>query len=206
MVFGGNAEAERKVQGLLGCDAAVTIVSPDLTQELERWAASGQITWIPRTYVRGDLRGAFLAIVSEPAPESTAALWEEAQAENVLLNAMDDVPHCSFVAGSVVRQGPLVLSISTSGCAPALAVRLRQRFEQTFGPAYAVFLAWMRALRTPMAEHFPNFEERRQRWYALVDSNILELLVAGEQDAARERVAEIVGEGLLPEAPAIPKA
>ena len=45
--------------------------------------------------------------------------------------------YCSFIAGSVVRQGPLVITISTSGAAPALAVRLRERFQQEFGPSTA---------------------------------------------------------------------
>ena len=193
VVVGGDHEAERKAGGLLECDAAVVVISPDLNEPLRQWADAGQIAWIPRGYQRGDLHEAFLAIVSEADPATAEAIWEEAQTEKVLLNTMDDVPHCTFVAGSVVRRGPLVVSISTSGCAPVLAVRLRQHLEQTLGPEYEAFLALSAALRAPLAARFPDFSERRRRWYALIDSDILDLLRAGDLDTAHQRIEEIMG-------------
>lgn len=193
VVIGGGPEAERKVEGLLDCDASVTVIHPDLSDRLHQWADAGRIVWIPRQYRPGDLRDAFLVIVSELDPEATESIWREAQAEKVLINAMDDVSHCTFVAGSVVRRGPLVIAISTSGCAPALSVRLRQRLEQTLDPEYASFLELMGSLRAPMAARFPDFEERRRRWYALVDSDILDLLKANDLDAVHQRIEEIVG-------------
>ncbi len=192
VVFGGGhaGEAERKVESLLECDADVTVVSRDLSPEL---AAHERVDWVPREYLPGDLEGAFLAIVSETNPPKTKPIWEEAQRKNVLINAMDDVPHCTFVAGSVVRRGKLTLSISTSGAAPALSVRLRQRFQEEFGPQYAVFLEWMAALRDPMAAHVPDFDERRRLWYEIVDSNVLELLERDGERAALDRLTEIAG-------------
>lgn len=194
IVIGGNHEAERKVSDLLACDANVTVISPEVGEQLRAWADEDRITWIARDYQPGDLEGAFLVIVSETNPEKTHPIWEEAQERNVLINAMDDVPHCNFVAGSVVRRGPLTISISTSGCAPALSVRMRQRMEDEFGPEHAAFLHIMGALRAPMAEHYPDFEERRRRWYELVDADVLDLLADGRHDAAHERIAEIVGD------------
>lgn len=201
VVFGGGHEAERKAGDLLDCGAAVTLISPTCTDALREWAEEGRLAWHRRGYHPGDLKGAFLAIATETNPTATEPIWREAEAERVLLNALDDVPHCSFVAGSVVRRGPLVLSISTSGSAPALSVRLRQEFEGRFGDEYATFLEWMGALRGPMAERFPDFEERRARWYALVDSDVLDLLRAGDHEAAHRRVEALVGEpaaALLP--------
>ncbi len=193
VVVGGGHEAERKAQGLLDAGAAVTLIGPEGTPTLRRWAASGRITWIARGYRPGDLRDAFLVIVSEADPDAAEALWQEAQAEKALINTMDDVPRCTFVAGSVVRRGPLVVSISTSGCAPALAVRLRQRLEQIFDPDYASFLEMLGSLRPAMAARFPDFEERRRRWYALVDAVLPDVLRAGDLAAARRRVEDIIG-------------
>lgn len=197
VVIGGDHEAERKVNGLLECDADVVVISPDLTGDLGRWADAGRFEWIARPYRRGDLKDAFLTIISETNPEATAPIWEEAQARKVLINAMDDIPHCSFVAGSVVRRGPLVVSISTSGQGPTLSVRLRQQLEKELGPEYAVLLEWMAALRGPVAERYPDFEERRRRWYALVDSDILDALRQEDFDTARQRIDDIMGEGLV---------
>ena len=120
---------------------------------------------------------------------------QEAEAERALLNVADDTSRSDFAAGAVMRQGALTIAISTNGCAPALAVRLRQQFERTFGPEYATFLDWLQALREPLAQQYPDFTERRARWYALVDSDILTLLKQGHVDLARQRLADIVADG-----------
>jgi siroheme synthase-like protein len=199
IVIGGGHEAEYKVNGLLECGATVTVINPTLTEKLAQQAENGCFTWLQRPYQPGDLRGAFLIIAERADPATNAAIWEEAEAGGVLVNVMDDVDHCNFVAGSVVRQGPLTISISTSGAAPALSVRLRQQMEQKFGPEYGLFLEWLRLLRPPMSEQYSAFQERRTRWYEIVDSDILALLQKGEGQQARERLAEVSGIDPLPE-------
>ncbi|MBK8905912.1 MAG: bifunctional precorrin-2 dehydrogenase/sirohydrochlorin ferrochelatase [Anaerolineaceae bacterium] len=201
IVIGGGHEAENKVRGLLDCDATVTVIHPTLTPALEAWAGEGQFTWLQRPYQPGDLHGAFLVIAERADADTNGRIWTEAEAEGALVNVMDDVDHCNFVAGSVVRQGHLTISISTSGAAPALAVRLRQKMAQEFGPEYATFLAWMQQLRAPMSQQYPGFGERRERWYELVDSDILELIRNGRFDLARQRLLEISGIELLESGP-----
>ena len=190
VVYGGGPEAERKIRDLLACDASVLFISPEPGFDVSAY----DVEWIARDYREGDLHDAFLAIVTETNPEKTHPIWKEAQRENVLINAMDDVPHCTFVAGSVVRRGQLTISISTAGAAPALSVRLRQRFEREFGHEYETFLEWMAALRPPMARFYPDFETRRRIWYTLIDSDVLELLASDRQEQAHERVREIAGD------------
>lgn len=199
LIIGGNHEAERKVLGLLDCDADVEVISPFVSEGLEEMADDGEIRWVERDYRDGDVAGAFLVIVSETNPAKTRPIFEEAERENVLINAMDDVPHCTFVAGSVVRRGHLTISISSSGAAPTLSVRLREEFEERFGPEYEVFLDWMASLRDPMARHYPDFDTRRTLWYEIVDSDILSLLADGREDDAQARLVDIVGKDVAAE-------
>ncbi len=193
VVIGGNHEAERKVGELLEVDANVTLIAPDPLDSLKEWAEEGAIEWIAREYRYGDLEDAFLAIVSETNPERTHPIWKEAEERNVLFNAMDDIPHCNFFNGSFIRKGPLVISISTTGAAPALSVRLRQEMEETFGPEYETFLHIMQDLREPMAEQYPDFDERRDRWYEIVDADVLDLLRQDRRGDAIARIESIVG-------------
>ena len=197
VVIGGTHEGEGKVRGLLECNATVTVIAPTLTEQLQAWADEGLFVWLERPYQKGDLRGAFLVIAERDDPETNAAIYAEAEAEGILVNVMDDVDHCNFVAGSVIRQGKLVVSISTSGAAPALSVRTRQRLQEEFGPEYAIFLDWMQAMRPPMAEIYPQFGDRKTRWYEMVDSDILALIKAGEFAQARQRILDIAGEEVV---------
>ena len=51
----------------------------------------------------------------------------------------------------------------------------------------------MDALREPMQAHVDDFETRRDRWYQLVDSDILKLLRNDRHAEARARIRSIVG-------------
>lgn len=190
-VLGGDEEARRKVAGLLDCDADVTVVARSVTAGLRTLVDANRVRWIARDYRQGDLAGAFLVIVTGRDERRNAAACAEAGSQGALINAVDDVEHCSFIAGSLVRRGPLVVAISTGGCAPALAVRLRQRFEKMLGPEHGLFLQWMRKLRRILLKRFPDFEIRREIWYRLVDSEILELLRKGNTKQARRKLEEI---------------
>lgn len=194
LVLGGGAEAERKVRGLLDAAAAVTVISVRITPQLQDWAESGTITYIPRDYEPGDVQGSFLVIATEGDAQTHQRIYEETQAAGVLLNIADYPQRSTFIAGSVVRQGALTLAISTGGCAPALAVRLRESFEREFGPEYAAFLELMRDVRGPLAARYADFQERRAHWYALIDSDILELLRDGKTELAHRRVQSILAD------------
>jgi precorrin-2 dehydrogenase/sirohydrochlorin ferrochelatase len=191
-VIGGCATAEEKVKGLVAAGAKVTVISPDLTPPLSGLVVEGRIDSLARRYRRGDLRAAFLVVVVGQPPAVTQAVWEETRGRNVLVNTLDDVPHCDFIAPSIVRRGDLAVAISTSGRAPALAVRLRQKLERELGPEHARFLEIAGMLRAPLARRWPDFETRKALWYRLVDSDVIHLLRRGSERQAMERIREIL--------------
>jgi uroporphyrin-III C-methyltransferase len=178
-VIGSGPLAEEKVRGLVEAGAAVRLAA---------------------RYEPGDLDGVALAIVcSRPAAE-VDAVWTEARRRNVLVNTVDDVAHCDFIAPSILRRGDLAIAISTGGKAPALAVRLRQKLEGEIGEEYARFLTLAGSVRAALAARYPDFEERRERWYRLVDSDVLERLRVGDEAGAEERFREILGVEVAQEA------
>jgi precorrin-2 dehydrogenase/sirohydrochlorin ferrochelatase len=81
-------------------------------------------------------------------PEAdTIRLAEAARQQRALLNVEDDPPRCDFYMPSIVRRGGLVLSVSTGGASPALAVRIRTWLARRFGPEWAGHLEQAAALR-----------------------------------------------------------
>ena len=113
VVIGGCGMAEEKVKGLLAAGADVTVIAADLTPGLEEMARDGRIDWKDRGYHRGDLRRAFLAIVVGQTPRVVDTAWEEGRERKVLINTVDNVPHCHFIAPAVVQRGDLSIAIST---------------------------------------------------------------------------------------------
>ncbi len=193
VVVGGGAVAEAKVGPLVEAGATMTVVAPALTPGLALRAREGGLAHIPRAYAPGDLEGAYLAIAATDDPDVNHAVHAEAESRGVLINVVDDPPYCGFILPSILRRGDLVVAVSTSGNAPALAVRIRERIERELGDEYARFLALAGALRKPLAERYPDFQVRKRLWYRLVDSDVLALLRAGDEARARERIAQIMG-------------
>ncbi len=64
VVVGGGKVAYRKVCNLLGCGAAVRIVSPQVDPELEKVIHHNNIEWLARGYAQGDVRDAFLVFAA----------------------------------------------------------------------------------------------------------------------------------------------
>jgi siroheme synthase-like protein len=189
--------AEEKVKGLVAAGARVTVISPDMTPGLAELGIEEKVDFIARRYRRGDLRTAFLVVVVGQAPPIVQAVWEETRGRNILVNTLDNVPHCDFIAPSIVRRGDLTVAISTGGKAPVMAVRLRQKLEKELGPEHARFLELAGMLRAPLARLWPDFETRKALWYRLIDSDVIHLLRRGNESAALARIKEILG--ILPE-------
>jgi len=140
VVIGGGKIAEGKVEGLLAAEAKVTVISPDLTQRLQELVEQEQIAYLARVYRSGDLTGAFMVICATDQVDINQQVWREANSNHQLVNVVDDTPRCNFIAPSILRKGDLTIAISTSGKAPALAVRLKERLQREIGHEYERFL------------------------------------------------------------------
>jgi siroheme synthase-like protein len=198
VVIGGGKIAEGKVDGLLAAAAHVTVISPELTQHLRELVNQDKVRYLARTYQPGDLSGAFMVICATDRADINHQVWQEATANHQLVNVVDDTPRCNFIAPSILRKGDLTIAISTSGKAPALAVRLKERLQRDLGPEYERFLELAGELREPLARHIPDFEARKALWYELVDSEILEVLANGDETSAREIISRVVGFDFAP--------
>lgn len=193
VVVGGGTVAERKVRTLLDAGAKVRVVSDAVTERLARQAEAGEIELVRRRYERGDLAGAAVAIAATDDAEVNRGVYEEATAGGIPVNVVDDPPHCTFIAPSIVRRGDLLIAISTGGKAPALAVRIRERLERDFGEEYARFLEVVGSLRDEV--EVPGDQDRRAAaWYRVVDSDVMDLVRAGKIEEARERARALLRE------------
>jgi uroporphyrin-III C-methyltransferase/precorrin-2 dehydrogenase/sirohydrochlorin ferrochelatase len=170
VVIGGGSLAEQKVLGLREAGARVTVVSPTLTPALEELARRHAIDVRRRHYRRGDLRDARLAIAATDDRAGNAAVFAEAEALGIPLNAVDDVPHCSFIAPAIHREGPITVTVSTAGKSPAMAVRLRERIAKVVTRADARLVELLGELRPEIAARIPDAATRAKLWYEIVDS------------------------------------
>jgi precorrin-2 dehydrogenase/sirohydrochlorin ferrochelatase len=190
LVVGGGEVALEKVEGLLICEASVTVVAPDLHPQLALLAGEGSIEWEPREYDPEDLNGAFLVIAATATSEVNIAVSEHAEARSMLVNVVDVPPLCNFILPAIVRSGPIAIAISTAGASPALAKRMKREIAELFGEEYARLAVLLNDARSWAKGTLPTFEERRTFFASLVDGDPdpIKLLRSGDEAAVVELI------------------
>jgi len=131
VIIGGGSVAARKAADLLEAGAVIKVISPDFDPEIISMAENfpDRVETFQRVYINGDLEGAVLVFSATDDPEVNGHVFREAEGRNILINAVDDPPNCSFYVPSFVRKGDLIFSLSTCGASPAMAARLRRMME-----------------------------------------------------------------------------
>jgi precorrin-2 dehydrogenase len=187
LVVGGGAVGLEKVEGLLACDAAVTLVSPDALPELEDYAREGSIAWERREFTDSDLDRKFLAIAATSITDVNISVYEGAEQRAMLCNVVDVPPLCNFILPAIVRTGPLAIAISTAGASPALAKRMKREIAETFGEPYARLAVALNDARGWAKATLPTYQDRKEFFEGIVngDPDPIELIRAGREDDVR---------------------
>ncbi|GIU94838.1 MAG: hypothetical protein KatS3mg012_1295 [Gaiellaceae bacterium] len=165
LVVGGGSVALEKVRGLLECGAHVTVVAPEVCEELRAL----DVEILERPYRPTDLDNRFLVIAATSRAGVNARVSRDARARSLFCNVADDPERCTFILPAVARRGPLAIAVSTSGASPALAQRLRdEAAERLLRPEVADLAERLRALRPWARTNLKTYESRRRFFASLV--------------------------------------
>ncbi|MDQ1395546.1 MAG: precorrin-2 dehydrogenase [Acidimicrobiaceae bacterium] len=216
LVVGGGDVAARKVEGLLACGALVHVVairvSPRIKSQSGIGAVDGvgrvdgvggvgaagavgaaggvrsvdSVTWEERAYRPGEVAGYRLVVAATDSPSANRAVFDDGEASGVWVNSADDPASCSFTLPSVVRRGPIMVTVSTGGHSPALATWLKRHVEDEMGPEYVVLLELLATERDAVKAAGRSTESLD--WKKALDSDMLDLIRAGQINRARERL------------------
>jgi uroporphyrin-III C-methyltransferase/precorrin-2 dehydrogenase/sirohydrochlorin ferrochelatase len=90
LVVGGGPVAARRAKGLLDAGARVTVVAPVASDALHELAASGLLTWEPRTYLSSDVDGVWFVQTATGVAAVDAQVAADAEAQRIwCVNASD---------------------------------------------------------------------------------------------------------------------
>ena len=180
LVVGAGRIASRKAEGLLACGASVHVVA----EHIDGHIRALDVSWEERPYQRGDVAGYRLVIAATDDPAVNRAVFEDGEAEGVWVNSADDPGSCAFTLPSVIRQGAVMVTVSTGGRSPALSAWLGTRLAEQLGPEYGVLGELLATERERLKAAGRSTEGLD--WQKALDSDMLELIRSGQVDRARE--------------------
>ncbi|MDX6692126.1 MAG: precorrin-2 dehydrogenase [Solirubrobacteraceae bacterium] len=191
VVIGGGEIGLEKVEGLLACDADVTLVAPDAVGELRSLADEGSIAWEQREYEPADLEATFMAIAATNDTDVNIRVFDDAERRAMLVNIVDVPPLCNFILPAIVRTGPLAIAISTAGASPALAKRMKREVSELFGEEYARLAIMLNDARGWAKGTLPTYQDRKAFFESIVngDPDPVALLRAGDEPAVLDLIA-----------------
>ena len=112
------------------------------------------VTIVRRRYRRRDLRGQQLVVAATGDSDVNERIYDDAGRRGLWICSVDDPDRCSFTVPAVHRDGPVLISVSTSGASPSLAQALRDRCVAAVpGDLAAVAAELARARAAVRAEH-----------------------------------------------------
>ena len=198
VLAGGGDAALAKLRLLLKTESRLTVIAEDAAPEIERWAAEGRLTLIPRSMEPGDAMCAALfyaAHEDEVEDARTAAL---AHRDGALVNIVDNLGDSQFITPAIVDRDPVTVAIGTEGAAPVLARAIKKDLEEKL-PASLGTLARIGKGFRKMAEALPFGAARRNFWSDYYFNAGPRAITQGE-DAVEEALDNLLNDHLSTEA------
>lgn len=144
VIVGGGTVALRKCELFLRFGAAVTVIAPEVCDEL---ASLDGVQIFRQRWEPAQLDAAFAVIAATDDREVNRAVSAYCQARRIPVNVVDDPELCSFIVPATVQRGALTIGVSTAGKSPSLAARIRRELEAQYDERYAERLELLGMLR-----------------------------------------------------------
>lgn len=189
LVVGGGDVAARKIKALLDAGAVVTAGSLEFLPQLLALAQDGRITLIRGGFEPAWLDGMWLVIAATDDRAVNAQVSSAAALRHILANVVDDPELSSFQVPSIVDRAPLVIAISSSGAAPVLARRLRERMEALFDHSLGALASLAQRYRGDIRRRYADMGARRRFYDWMFDGPVAALLRSGKPAEAEAAMA-----------------
>jgi uroporphyrin-III C-methyltransferase/precorrin-2 dehydrogenase/sirohydrochlorin ferrochelatase len=195
LVVGGGDVAARKVAMLLRAGARVTVGAPMLGPELRELVQQGRVTYRAGAYQSDWLDGVWLVIAATRSRPLNARIAADGHLQQRLVNVVDDPALSSFQVPAVIDRSPLLVAISSSGTAPVLARRLRERIESLIDPALGPLLQLAQRYRARIRARHADLASRRRFYDWLHDGPVSALLRASHPVRAEQQLLAALSDG-----------
>lgn len=201
LVVGGGPVAWRKAVLFMEAQARIHVGAPDLYGPLCALVESGRVRHLPGAYKESWLEGQCLVVAASGVRSVNADVARDAARRGLWVNVVDDPDLSSFHVPAIVDRSPLVVAVSSSGVAPVLARRLREKFESLLDPALAGLAELAQCYRSRIRARYPDVDERRRFYDWMFDGPVAGSLSAAGPDGASghglEEARRRLEEGLL---------
>lgn len=126
LIIGAGEVALRKIEQLVKFSPSLTVIAPDIHEEIRTLALHYPITILKREYEPSDCEGRFLVIGALDDLYEQEKIYHACMMSKTPVNCVDSPALCSFIFPALIVEGDLCVGINTAGRAPAVSSALRK--------------------------------------------------------------------------------
>ncbi len=175
LIVGGGHIAYRKALLLAKAGAVIDVIAPEIESSLLEIVKTSQGQYVQAPFSLDiPLRDYRLVIAATNDKATNIQVFEACEAEKILVNSVDDPPHCRFMVPAIIDRSPLVVSIATNGTSPVLSRQIRTQLEATIPHGMGKLADFSGKWRAAVKAKIENPDERRIFWEELYASPLKE--------------------------------
>jgi len=195
LIVGGGVVALRKTRLLLKAQADITVIAPEIHNELARLHEHDKLLVRQESFLANTPVDHFrLIVAATDNPALNQQVAAAAEAAGVFCNVVDDRALSTAIMPAMVDRAPLIIAVSSGGESPVLATMVRQQIERTFPPAFATLARFAGAWRATVKQRITDLSQRRRFWQTVLAGPIATQVLNGNLDAAGQNIeAELAG-------------
>lgn len=188
VIVGGGTVAARKLATLAQAGAQVTVISPVFSAKLKEEAALHPATLIEGGYRSGCLKDAFLVVAATDNKETNRLVTKEAP---FLVNNITEPELSNFTVPASLHKGSITIAVASGGV-PAFTRKLKELLGNAVPEALVGFDDFLQQQREELKSTPTTAGERTAFWHSLLDDELIDLVLAGRINLAKEKVRDAV--------------
>lgn len=199
LIVGGGHIAYRKALLLAKAGAKIDVLAPEIDDSLLQLVQQSHGQYVQDVFSSSTaLRHYRLVIAATDNNRVNQQVFAACEAENVLVNSVDDPPHCRFMVPAIIDRSPLVISVASNGTSPVLSRQIRTQLESSIPHGMGKLAEFSGQWRAAVKQKIVNPEERRIFWEELYASPLKEQVFNDNLDAANQSIQHALVEWQTP--------
>lgn len=134
LVIGAGEVALRKIEQLIKFSPRITVIAPEIHDEIRALANHYPLHIVERTYLLEDCNERDLVIGALDRIEEQEKIFHYCMDARIPINCVDSPAFCSFIFPALIVEGDLCIGINTAGRAPAVSSALRKFLTSLIPP------------------------------------------------------------------------
>ena len=199
LIVGGGHIALRKATLLAKAGAIIDIVAPEIEEQLLQLVTTTNGQHFVEVFSEKFLSTPYrLVIAATNDPQVNKTVFEQCEVRNLLVNSVDDIPHCRFMVPAIIDRSPLVISVASNGTSPVLSRQIRTQLETSIPHGMGKLAEFSGKWRNQVKEKISNPDERRIFWENLYASPLKEQVFNDNRDVADSMLEQALQEWKAP--------